>query len=212
MLAAGHCAPTCYALWMIMGEALARKYKATGDAATTSRPTSRCCRSTRSASGAAPARWRRCCGQRPRRPSAVRAGEGPRHPRALRTHRIHRRHQRRQRRPLGRRHRDGGRQGRVLGHRRRADRPAEDRRVRRRVRHVRRPRAGTEDAGDRAADRQAAAHVLLRQQRRHRRCAHRRRGAQQVRRLQAGRSVDVVRLERLHDPRRPRLRADPRTS
>ena len=31
MLAAGHCAPTCYALWMIMGEALDRKYKATGD-------------------------------------------------------------------------------------------------------------------------------------------------------------------------------------
>ena len=31
MLAAGHCAPTCYALWMVMGEALARKFKATGD-------------------------------------------------------------------------------------------------------------------------------------------------------------------------------------
>jgi transketolase len=31
MLAAGHCAPTCYALWMIMGESLYRKYKATGD-------------------------------------------------------------------------------------------------------------------------------------------------------------------------------------
>ncbi|MBI4471738.1 MAG: hypothetical protein HY646_03655 [Acidobacteria bacterium] len=31
MLAAGHCAPTCYALWMIMGEALYRKYQATGD-------------------------------------------------------------------------------------------------------------------------------------------------------------------------------------
>jgi transketolase N-terminal domain/subunit len=31
MLAAGHCAPTCYALWMIMGEALQRKFKATGD-------------------------------------------------------------------------------------------------------------------------------------------------------------------------------------
>jgi len=31
MLAAGHCAPTCYALWMIMGEALARKYGSTGD-------------------------------------------------------------------------------------------------------------------------------------------------------------------------------------
>ncbi len=31
MLAAGHCAPTCYALWMIMGEALARRYEASGD-------------------------------------------------------------------------------------------------------------------------------------------------------------------------------------
>src|SRR6202046_4744571 len=32
MLAAGHCAPTCYALWMIMGEALYKKYQASGDA------------------------------------------------------------------------------------------------------------------------------------------------------------------------------------
>jgi transketolase len=31
MLAAGHCAPTCYSLWMIMGEALYRRFKATGD-------------------------------------------------------------------------------------------------------------------------------------------------------------------------------------
>src|SRR5947209_2418995 len=31
MLAAGHCAPTCYALWMIMGEALRRKFQDTGD-------------------------------------------------------------------------------------------------------------------------------------------------------------------------------------
>jgi transketolase len=31
MLAAGHCAPTCYALWMILGQALYRKYHATGD-------------------------------------------------------------------------------------------------------------------------------------------------------------------------------------
>ena len=31
MLAGGHCIPTCYALWMIMGEALCRKYEATGD-------------------------------------------------------------------------------------------------------------------------------------------------------------------------------------
>ena len=30
MLAGGHCIPTCYALWMLMGQALARKYDATG--------------------------------------------------------------------------------------------------------------------------------------------------------------------------------------
>ena len=31
MMAAGHCAPTCYALWMILGQALERKHKLTGD-------------------------------------------------------------------------------------------------------------------------------------------------------------------------------------
>lgn len=31
MLAGGHCIPTCYALWILMGEAMARKYAATGD-------------------------------------------------------------------------------------------------------------------------------------------------------------------------------------
>jgi transketolase len=31
MLAAGHCIPTCYALWMILGQALARKFEATGN-------------------------------------------------------------------------------------------------------------------------------------------------------------------------------------
>ena len=31
LLAGGHNIPTCYALWIIMGEALARKFKATGD-------------------------------------------------------------------------------------------------------------------------------------------------------------------------------------
>src|SRR5229473_5574039 len=31
MLAGGHCVPTCYALWMIMGQALARKHEATGN-------------------------------------------------------------------------------------------------------------------------------------------------------------------------------------
>src|ERR1022692_2851052 len=31
MLAGGHCIPTCYALWMIMGQALERKFDLTGD-------------------------------------------------------------------------------------------------------------------------------------------------------------------------------------
>src|SRR5262245_51436615 len=31
LLAGGHNVPTCYALWMIMGQALARKFEATGD-------------------------------------------------------------------------------------------------------------------------------------------------------------------------------------
>jgi len=31
MLAGGHCVPTCYALWMIMSQAMERKFKATGD-------------------------------------------------------------------------------------------------------------------------------------------------------------------------------------
>jgi transketolase len=31
MLAAGHCVPTCYALWMIQGQAMARKHALTGD-------------------------------------------------------------------------------------------------------------------------------------------------------------------------------------
>ena len=31
MLAAGHCIPTCYALWMILGQAMARKHELTGD-------------------------------------------------------------------------------------------------------------------------------------------------------------------------------------
>ncbi len=31
MLAGGHCIPTCYALWMILSQAMERKYKLTGD-------------------------------------------------------------------------------------------------------------------------------------------------------------------------------------
>ena len=141
-------------------------------------------------------------------PSAVRPGQGTRHPRAVRAHRVHRRHQRRQRRPLGRRHRHGGGEGRVLGHRRRPHGHAEGHRLRGRVRHDRGPRAGAQDPGHRAAGRQAAPDLPLRQQRRHRRLADRRRRGQQVRRLPPGRPVDVVRLERLLAAGWPRLRPD----
>ena len=38
MLAGGHCIPTCYALWMIMGQALERKFTAHGRPALLRRP------------------------------------------------------------------------------------------------------------------------------------------------------------------------------
>src|ERR1022692_48462 len=41
ILVAGHGIPTCYALWMIFGQALERKYKTTGDAALLRRSTHR---------------------------------------------------------------------------------------------------------------------------------------------------------------------------
>ena len=106
MLAAGHCAPTCYALWMIMGEALYRKYKATGDKKYYVAPKDGFL--AIDALG-----FRRGAGvlktllqeQRARRRSAVRAGERgrPRHSRAVGPHRIDRPEQRRQRRTVGRR-------------------------------------------------------------------------------------------------------------
>ena len=117
--------------------------------------------------------------------SAVRPGQGPRHPGAVRAHRVDRRHQRRQRRPVGRGHRVGGGEGRVLGRRRRPDGHAEDHRLRGRVRHDRGSRPGAQDPGDRAPGRQAAADLPVRQQRRHRRFADRRRRAQEVRRATA---------------------------
>ncbi len=135
MLAAGHCAPTCYALWMILGEALARKYAATGDRRYHVAPELAMlpvdALGFRRGAGAARHAAR---GQRSRGSSALRPSEGSRHPRALGPHRIHRRHERRQRRPFGRRHRNGCRQGRLLGHLRRRHRLAEDRSLRRRVR------------------------------------------------------------------------------
>ena len=99
-------------------------------------------------------------------------------------------------------------QGRVLGHGRRAGRRAEGDRVRGRVRAVRRSRAGSEDSGARPESGQAAPGHVLGEQRRHRRFAARRRDRQQVHRLRLRRPVEIVRLERDDDGQRPRLRSD----
>ena len=115
MLAGGHCIPTCYALWMLMGQALARKYEATGNKRThrSARRDSpdRCARF--------PARCRRdddaAEGPRARRSSALRAGEAAWDSCPCWTCREHRCHQRRQRRAVWNRHRDRGRQDCVLG-------------------------------------------------------------------------------------------------
>ena len=82
----------------------------------------------------------------------------------------------------------------------------EDHRLRRRVRDDRRSRAGAQDAGAGHEGRQAAPGHDLRQQRRHRRLAHRRRDRREVRRLQPHRAVDLLRLERLRRRQRQRLR------
>ena len=108
MLAAGHCAPTCYALWMIMGEALSRRFQATGDRRYYVAPD--VAMLSVDALG-----FRRGAGAlknlladlRARRSRAVCAGEGTGHPRAVRPHRVDRRHQRCQRRALRRGHRHG---------------------------------------------------------------------------------------------------------
>ena len=56
MLAAGHCAPTCYALWMSWGRRCTGSITRRAIPAITWRQTSRCCRSTHWDSAAAPAR------------------------------------------------------------------------------------------------------------------------------------------------------------
>ena len=55
MLAAGHCAPTCYACGWCWARRCTAGSRRPATGAITSLPTSRCCRSTRWASGAAPA-------------------------------------------------------------------------------------------------------------------------------------------------------------
>ena len=178
MLAAGHCAPTCYALWMIMGEALARKYAATGDRPDHVAPD--LAMLSVDALG-----FRRGAGALATLLQDNRLADHPRLPRAK-----------------GRGIRalsghiestdvtndvNGGPSGvglataagkaafwDFLGA---ADRLAQDRRLRRRVCDVRGARPRAQDAGPGRPGRQASAHLLLLQQRRHRRRPHRRRGA-----------------------------------
>ncbi len=134
MLAAGHCAPTCYALWMIMGEALLPEVQGDRRQEVLRRAEGRLSRDRRAR---LPARRRRAedaaAGSGARRRPALRGGErrGARHPRALGAHRIDRSEQRRERRAVGRRPFVGRGQGGVLGHGRRAGRAAESDRVRR---------------------------------------------------------------------------------
>jgi hypothetical protein len=147
-----------------MGEALYRKFKATGDKKYYVAPKDGFL--SIDALG-----FRRGAGvlktllqeQGTRRRAAVRAGERgqPRHSRAVGPYRIDRPEQRRQRRTVGGGPGDCSREGRVLGHGRRSRGSAQGDRLRRRVRAVRRSRAGVEDAGARAEGRQAASrHVL----------------------------------------------------
>ena len=169
MMAAGHSVPTCYALWMIMGQALYRKYQQTGDPRYHVDPHVAMlpidALGFRRGAGALKTLLQR---NGFGRPSAVRAGERPRHSCALGTCRKHRRHQRRERRTLGHRHRDGRGQSGVLGCGGRAG-VAESDRAGRRIRAHRRSRAGVEDAGARAASGKAFARDDFRQQRGHRR-------------------------------------------
>ena len=211
MLAAGHCAPTCYALWMILGQALYRKHQATGDKRYLVAPD---------------------VAMLPVDALGFRRGAG-----ALKTllsdqgltdHPLFAQAKGRGIRALSGHIEsidltndvNGGPSGvgiataagkaafwDIMGA---PDGDAEDHRLRGRVRDDRGPRAGDQDPGHRAAGRQAAADLPVRQQRRHRRLADRRGRGQQVHGISAGRSVDLVRLERLHAAGRSRLRPDRR--
>ncbi len=106
LLAGGHNIPTLYALWIIMGEAMARRHAATGDDRFRVDPSVAmlsvdCLGFPPRGGGARDAARRR----RPRGRPAVRPGRAAGHPLAGRARRDHRPHQRRQRRPVGHRHR-----------------------------------------------------------------------------------------------------------
>ena len=169
MMAAGHSVPTCYALWMIMGQALYRKYQQTGDPRYRVDP--HVAMLPIDALG-----FRRGAGALK---TLLHETDLEDHPlfaqakgRGIRALAGHAEstdcHQRRERRTLGHRHRDGRGQSGVLGYSGRA-RVAESDRAGRRIRAHRRSRAGVEDAGARAASGKAFAGDGFRQQRGHRR-------------------------------------------
>lgn len=166
MLAAGHGIPTCYALWMIFGQALERKYKTTGDSALLRRSTHRDRRPR------FPAGRRRAqhslVGPRLGRPPVVRPGKGPRYTRPFGALRRHGCYERCQRRSVRDRHCHGCRQGRILGFCGRAS-LFEGHRAGRGICSHRGARSGVQDIGLGLAGGQALTSLGFRQQRRHRR-------------------------------------------
>ena len=128
MLAAGHCAPTSYALWMVMGEAF-DQYKSTGDKKYDVAPNygflaidalgfrrgAAVTKTLLQDNGLADNKLF----------AEAKDGRGIQH---FGPHRVDRPEQRRQRRAIGRRPRPGRRQGGLLGHGRCARRCAEDHR------------------------------------------------------------------------------------
>src|SRR6059058_2584121 len=197
MLAAGHCAPTCYALWMILGQALYRKHQATGDPRYHVAPD---------------------VAMLPVDALGFRRGAG-----ALRTlladqglsdHPLFAQAKGRGIRALSGHiestdlTNDVSGKGGVLGHHGRPHGDAEGHRARGRVRHDRGTRPGAQDPGHRAAGRQAAPDLPVLQQRRHRRFLDRWRGVQPVHGLPLDRPVDFVRVERVVAAGWSRLRPD----
>ena len=121
MLAGGHCIPTCYALWMIMGQALERQFEATGDRRYYVDPDVAIlpidALGFRRGAGA----MKTLLQDQGLADHPLFAQAKARGIKALAGHaESDRRDQRRQRRPVGHRHRDRGGQGGVLGRRGRA--------------------------------------------------------------------------------------------
>ena len=185
LTATSSCSPAATAfqratLWMLMGQALARKYEATGNKRYYVDP--HVAILPIDALG-----FRRGAGAMktllqdhgPRRSSALRAGEVARDSRARGACREHRRHQRRQRRTVRHWHRDRGRQSGVLGRHGRGIAAPKVIAFEGEFAMTEGHAAGTEDAGAGAQGRQAIARDVLRQQRRHRRFADRRRDRSQ---------------------------------